>query len=247
MSEVEINIGKVISIANPKGGAGKTTTTLLMATTFAYKGSEIGLSVGLIDADPNQPIARWAKRTGENIPKNLEVISNVGEADIIDWILELSSRHSFVFVDLEGTSSTSVVYAVSQSDFVLIPMQGSVLDGHEAAKAIKLVKNCERQSRRRIPYSVIFTRTSAAIKPKTFTTLKQDLLSQNVQIMEREIFERSAFKAIFEYGGSLYDMSANEAAKPDSAIINAEAVAQELMGLMRQSNAAERNPAHAVG
>lgn len=42
----------VISIANPKGGAGKSTTALVLGTTIAAHGA----TVTVIDADP-QPTA----------------------------------------------------------------------------------------------------------------------------------------------------------------------------------------------
>ena len=50
----------VVCAANPKGGAGKSTTILALATTLA----EQGASVTIIDADPNKPISDW--RTGKS-------------------------------------------------------------------------------------------------------------------------------------------------------------------------------------
>jgi chromosome partitioning protein len=40
--------------------------------------------------------------------------------------------------------------------------------------------------------------------------------------------ERAAFRAIMQFGGTIYDLSANEVSKPDAAIKNAEAVAEIL-------------------
>ncbi|MFC6627554.1 ParA family protein [Sphingomonas yabuuchiae] len=49
-----------IVVANPKGGAGKTTLTFVLAGELARSGA----SVAVIDADPNAIIAKWgAKRT----------------------------------------------------------------------------------------------------------------------------------------------------------------------------------------
>lgn len=44
----------VISFAKPKGGAGKTTTALILATQL----SENGATVSIIDADPE----RWVSQ-----------------------------------------------------------------------------------------------------------------------------------------------------------------------------------------
>jgi hypothetical protein len=57
-------------------------------------------------------------------------------------------------------------YAMSRADLVIIPAQGSHLDATEAVKAIKLVKGQEKAFQRKIPFAILFTRTSAAIRPR---------------------------------------------------------------------------------
>lgn len=47
-----------IAFVSPKGGVGKTTAAVLLATEIAQKGK----AVTLIDADPNKPISTWARR-----------------------------------------------------------------------------------------------------------------------------------------------------------------------------------------
>ena len=49
-----------IVFASPKGGVGKSTSAVLLATELARKGA----AVTIIDADPNKPVSDWAKRAG---------------------------------------------------------------------------------------------------------------------------------------------------------------------------------------
>jgi chromosome partitioning protein len=47
----------IISFANPKGGAGKTTSALLLACELAEKGA----SIIIVDADPERWISQWGR------------------------------------------------------------------------------------------------------------------------------------------------------------------------------------------
>ena len=115
----------------------------------------------VIDADPNKPVSQWARRA--QIPKLLTVEADVTEDTIIDQIEEAARKSAFVIVDLEGTASVMASYATSRADLVIIPTQGSHLDASESAKAIKLVRSQEKAFGRKIPITILFTRTSVAI------------------------------------------------------------------------------------
>ena len=149
-----------IVFASPKGGAGKSTSAVVLSCQLAQSGAD----VVIIDADPNRPVSKWARLEGR--PANLAVVADVTEATVIDEIESWATRIPFVVVDLEGTASMTVAYAISRADLVVIPVQGSQLDAAEAAKAIKLIRQQERAFGRYIPHAVLFTRTSTAIRPR---------------------------------------------------------------------------------
>jgi len=136
-----------IVFASPKGGAGKSTSAVILATELALK----GVGVTVLDADPNKPVSQWAKRAG--CPENLTVVADISESSIIDEIDAAAQKTAFVIVDLEGTASMMVAYAISRADIVIIPTQGSQLDAAEAAKAIKLIRQQEKAFHKKIPYS----------------------------------------------------------------------------------------------
>src|SRR3954447_23570776 len=110
-----------IVFASPKGGAGKSTSAVVLASELARTGADIVM----IDADPNHPVSKWAKLGGR--PETLSVRADVTEATIIDEIELWSGQVPFVVVDLEGTASMTVAYAISRADLVIIPVQGSQL------------------------------------------------------------------------------------------------------------------------
>jgi chromosome partitioning protein len=143
--------------------------------------------------------------------------------------LSIAERSPFVIVDLEGTASLLVAYAISRADLVVVPTQGSHLDGKEAAKAIQLVKEQEEYLGRNIPFAVVITRSSAAIRPKTLQHVEALLRDAGIPMFRTQMLDREPFRAIFSLGGSLEKLPLREVSTRDTAIANAEAFASELV------------------
>lgn len=218
-----------IVFASPKGGAGKSTSAVVLASELALRGAQ----VVVIDADPNRPVSQWAKRPGK--PEMLAVLSDVTEATIIDEIEAAAARVPFVIVDLEGTASMTVAYAISRADLVIVPTQGSQLDAAEAAKAIRLIRQQERAFGRRIPHAVLFTRTSAAIRPRTLQHIREEMARNSVPAFETQMHEREAFRAIFSFGGVLSGLNAGQVGGLEAAVRNAQAFAAEVVALLKKA------------
>ena len=220
----------VITLSSPKGGAGKTTAATILATELA----ERGVSVTVIDADPNKNVVDWAKLPGK--PETLNVIGDVTEETIVDVIEEAASKAAFVVVDLEGTASLMVSYAISMSDFVIIPVQGSQLDAKQAARQMKLIKAQERIAGRTIPFAVLFTRSNPAIQPKTQRHIEERFVELAVPVLETRLFDREAFRAIFSFGGSLRTLADKGVGNLQAARSNALEFTGEVVDRLRNRN-----------
>jgi chromosome partitioning protein len=220
----------VITFSSPKGGAGKTTAATILATVLAEQGAE----VTIIDADPNKNVVDWSKLPGK--PANLMVIDEVTEETIVDQIEEAAEKSSFVIVDLEGTASLMVSYAISMSDFVVIPVQGSQLDAKQAARQMKLIKAQERIASRTIPFAVLFTRTNPAIMPKTQRFIEERFLELQVPIFATRLYDREAFRAMFSYGGTLSALKDKGVSNLSAALNNALEFTSELVERLRNGN-----------
>jgi chromosome partitioning protein len=216
-----------IVFASPKGGAGKSTSAVVLATELAGQGA----TVVVIDADPNRPVSRWASRPGK--PSSLTVVADVTEDAILDRIDQASRQAAFVIVDLEGTASLMVGYAISRADLVIIPTQGSLLDATEAVKAIRLVRNMEKTAGKTIPTAILFTRTSAAIRPRSLQAIEAEFAQSGVQVLETQMHERDAFKGLFAFGGSLADLDRSQVGNVGAAQANARAFAAEILAILK--------------
>lgn len=225
-----------IVFISPKGGAGKTTAALLLATEIARS-----TKVSVIDADPNHPIKAWAE--GGNTPANMSIDATADEENIIERIEEAAEKTPFVVVDLEGTAAKIVLLAVSQADLVIIPTQGSQLDAEQAGRAIRVVRQQEKMSGRKTPFAVLLTRTSPIIRTRTMGHIQASLTQAGIPVFDTQLNEREAFRAMFSFKQPLEQLDRDEVANIDKAILNAEAFTAEVINKLRdarQQNQAER-------
>jgi len=222
-----------IVFASPKGGAGKSTSAVLLACELATR-----VPVTVIDADPNHPVSTWARRPGK--PDNLAIIDNVDQSTIIDTIEEAARQSTFVIVDLEGTASMTVAYAISRADLVIVPSQGSQLDAAEAAKAVRLIREQERAFNRQIPFCVLITRTSPAIRPRTLRHIEDEFRAHDVRTLRTQLHERDAYKALFSFGGPLSELDATQVSGLKAAVANARAYSADVIALLREAETASR-------
>lgn len=215
-----------IVFVSPKGGAGKTTSSLILAEQLSRSAD-----VTIIDADPNHPIENWAK--GGAKPERLHIIADADEENIIERIEDAAARTPFVVVDLEGTASKIVLMAISQADLVIVPTQGSQLDAEQAGRAFRVIAQQEKMSRRKVPYSVLLTRTNSAIRTRTLAHIEKGLIAAGIPVFNAELNEREAFRAMFSFRQPLSGLSVSDVANLDKAVSNAEQFAQEVIAILR--------------
>ena len=212
-----------VVIASPKGGAGKSTTAVLLGTELAHAGA----NVVMLDCDPNQSLTLWADRGP--LPDRISVLSSVSESDIVKTIKRHDTDGQIVIVDLEGVASRLVSRAISQADLVITPMRATTLDATIGVRALQLISEEEEALDRKIPHAVVFTMTKA-IKSKQHSGIAGSLAEQGVDLINPPLMERAAFSALFEFGGDLHTMPAqgNMAGAIENAAQFAQSVYQRL-------------------
>jgi chromosome partitioning protein len=223
-----------IAFVSPKGGVGKTTSAFLFATAIATL-----YDVTVIDADPNHPIETWAR--GGNTPPRLTIVSDANEDTIIERIEDAAEKTPFVVVDLEGTASKTVIYALSQSDFVVIPTQGSQLDANEASRAIRVVLQSEKLTGKPLPYAVLLTRTNPSpIRARGLASIQNDLIQGGIPVLQTELNERDAFKAVFSFRQTLDGLDPSQVPNLDKAKLNVLNFVEEVVARITEEEGSRK-------
>jgi len=216
----------VITFANTKGGAGKTTAALILATELARQGAR----VTILDADPQHWITHWHETSG-SVP-NIEVISEVTLASLQGHISENRARTDYFVIDLAGARNTLMATAVGLSDHVMIPIQGCAMDAKGGAQVLELLCHLEQKAGIRISHSVVLTRVNSLVTTRALQVVKTLLAQRSVPVLDTPIIERSAFRDIFDCGGTLQTMDPNRASNLDKARENARAFGDEVRRLV---------------
>ncbi|MBO3760889.1 ParA family protein [Ciceribacter sp. L1K23] len=216
----------VISFANAKGGAGKTTAALLLATELAHQ----GYRVAILDADPQRWISQWFELSGPQ--HNIEVVSEVSLASLQGHLRELSATSDYVVVDLAGARDAVVTAAIGLSDHVMIPIQGCAMDAKGGAQILDLIRLMEEAGNLKVAHSVVLTRVTSMVTTRALLTIKGLLSARGVNVINTPIVERSAYREIFDCGGTLYGMDPAKISNLDKAQENARAFAAEVMRLL---------------
>jgi chromosome partitioning protein len=210
----------VIVMASPKGGVGKSTCAVLLASEFARMGAD----VTVLDCDPNKSLSRWA---AHGMPSGVTLLSNIGRSEIVPAIRNADGDGKIVIVDLEGVASQMVSRAISQADLVLVPMQPTALDAEIGSEALALVREEEEALGRKIRHAVVLTKTNAAVKSRVQKELEEQLRGAGIDVIEPSLVSRAAFSEIFAFGGDLTAMAQNPAmvtgGRIDKALENAKA------------------------
>ncbi len=216
----------VISFANAKGGAGKTTAALLLATELAHQGHR----VTLIDADPQRWISQWHEMSGA--VRNITIITEVSVASLQCHLREMAPSTDYFIIDLAGARDALVTTAIGLSDHVLIPVQGSAMDAKGAAQILDLLALMKERAGLAIAHSVVLTRVTPVVTTRSLVAIKGLLSQRGVNVLNTPIGERTAFRELFEAGGTLYSLDPAKVSNLDKARENSRALADEIKRLM---------------
>lgn len=178
----------VITVAQQKGGTGKTTLAANIAATLAP-----GLRVVLLDIDPQRTLTRWhALRMDRPTPAPA-----LGFSDVAGWRLtaeldRLRRSHDVVVIDSPPQVDTDAKLAVRGADIVLVPVQPSPPDIWAAEAMLKLAASERRVAR------LVLNRVPAASRLRD--QVRADIAARALPVLHSELGNRTAYALAFAEG-----------------------------------------------
>jgi chromosome partitioning protein len=199
-------MGYVITFAQQKGGAGKTTVLAHLAVEWARAGK----SVALIDLDGQQSLTRWTKLRNDAALSVIETKSYRASSDM----KQARRTHDLVLVDCPGTDTSLLDNVMRETDIVITPCQPSPVDVWASQSVI------DTAAKFRTPCRILLNRV-----PPRLGGIDQIIETiGNAQgiLLESRIGNRVAFAQAFMNGRTAGELSSQSAAAKETRALQAE-------------------------
>jgi chromosome partitioning protein len=192
----------VITIANPKGGVGKS----VLATNIAAIAAARGHSVTFFDTDVQRSGGKWCdQRRNLGIRPRIDLL--IPKDDLFDELQAASQSSDVVVVDVKGTGGPALTIAAGLADLVVVPVipgQFEVWALDDAADLIESLRATGAGFRcRAVINNAPTTRNSRDVRTVT-AALKA--YKQFFEPCDTVIFGRQVFKDALSVGLSVIEM-----------------------------------------
>ncbi len=176
--------GKVITVAQHKGGAGKTT----LAAQLAVALDQSGAKVITLDVDPQGSLTQWHATRSETMGRK----NKIAHLQLQGWkvmreLNRLTHDFDYVIIDTPPHAESETSIAIRQADLVLLPIQPSPLDIWASGPTLKLVMEEKR------PMMIVLNRVPPRAKMNDLIIEK--LNNMNINVSRQTLGNRVAFSA----------------------------------------------------
>jgi len=204
----------VITVAQQKGGTGKTTLAANIAAALAAS-----RRVALLDIDPQKSLGRWHSLRRAR----LEQAAALAFSDISGWRLpaeldRLRRAHDVLVIDSPPQLDTDARVAVRAADLVLVPIQPSPPDLWAAEGTLGLAAEERR------PAYLLFNRVPPTSRLRD--AIATELASRRLPVLRSALGNRAGFAHAFAVG-----LGVTEAAPRSTAAAELRALLAELQEL----------------
>lgn len=206
--------GKIITVAQQKGGSGKTTLAVNLAVALHQRGH----SVALVDTDPQGSMGRWfierMQAQGEDEAMDFSTSSAWGASYESE---KLKKRFDYVIVDTPPKIDSDLRPALRVADLVIVPVATSHVDLWATEGVLDLAK------REKAPVLVVLNR----VRPNTRLSVEvaEKAVELGATLAATQVANRVAYAETLGQGLGVIERSRSGPARDEMAALTAELVA----------------------
>jgi len=191
-------MSKIIGFLNGKGGVGKTTTTINVATCLTRK----GFKVAVVDTDPQLSIVNWHDAE----KSSFDVAEAQSEKEVYS-IKKSIKGYDFILIDGAAAISAISAAAVMVSDLVLIPLTPSPLDFAASAGILAVI-----EARKELkPIIARFLITKKIFNASMTAVLHESIADTGLEALRAGTTQRQVYVKTMLDGGTVYDTTDGKA------------------------------------
>jgi len=211
-------MGKIIAVANQKGGVGKTTLSVNLAASLARTGKR----VLLIDADPQGSALDWAAAR-ESEP--LFSLVGLPRPTVHKEIGQIGQGYDHIIIDGPPRVTDLARSAIMASDVVVIPVQPSPYDIWAADEVVKLINEARVY---KDGLKAVFVVNRKIANTAIGRDVGEALSEYSLPVLDASITQRVVFAEAVAQGKAVYEID------PEGlAAAEVQAVMNDLMEFAR--------------
>ena len=217
-------VARIITIAQQKGGAGKTTLAAHLAVAWATGKRR----VAIVDTDPQGSLTQWYKLRETVLG---EAATSLTFAAISGWrvrseIDRLKYDHDLILIDSPPHTDAEARTAIRAADLVVVPLQPSPMDVWATSATIQICKQ------EKVPVKMVLNRVHPQAK------LTEAISGEMVGLTHSRFGNRVIFA-----GALMHGLGVTEAQPNSPAAEEVRALAKEILNYLSRKDAAQKKSA----
>lgn len=201
-------MSKIISFLNGKGGVGKTTTAINVATAISRK----GFNVAVVDTDPQGSISNWYQEGRCSFD-----LAEAGSEKEVYKVRKALKSYDYIIIDGAAAISAISAAAVMVSDLVLIPVTPSPLDFAACGAILAVIEARQDLS----PVTARFLITKKVQQARMLSVLKDSIADTEVPALRTGTSQRQVYIRVMLDGSTVFDAD-DSAAKGEIDVLTNE-------------------------
>ncbi len=198
----------IITIANEKGGSGKSTLCLNLCVQLLLDKKNIAA----LDTDSQKSLEVFNNiRSETNLP-NFTLFNRTG--NITDTLKQITDKYEYILIDTKGEHSKESQRVMLLSDWVLIPTTPSQLDTAVLLDMLERIRDIQALNEN-LKACIVMNRipTIPTLKEKKalIDFINQNNANESVFLMDNILSERIAYKRSVSEGMGVMEYNDNKA------------------------------------